>query len=49
MVRPMAIQLSEIPEIKIAPGNPINSQPLMSEAPAESAVTTLPKLRPPRI
>lgn len=45
----MAIQLSEIPEMKIAPGSPISSQPLMSEAPAESAVTIGPKLRPPRM
>ena len=49
MVRPIAIQLSEMPERKMAPGRPISNQPLMSEAPADSAVTTLPKLRPPRI
>ena len=45
----MAIQLSEIPATKMAPGRPISSQPLMSEAPADSAVTKLPMLRPPRM
>ncbi len=34
---------------EIAPGSPISSQPLMSDAPAESAVTIGPKLRPPRM
>ena len=49
MVRPMAIQLSEMPPMKTAPGRPIRSQPLMSEAPAERAVTQLPMRRPPRM
>jgi len=49
MIRPMAIQLSDRPATKIAPGRPISNQPLMSEAPADSAVTKLPRLRPPRM
>ena len=45
----MAIQDSDKPVRKIAPGKPMSNQPLMSDAPAESAVTKLPKLRPPKI
>ena len=45
----MAIQLSVMPEMNTAPGSPISSQPLMSEAPTDRAVTMPPRLRPPRI
>ena len=45
----MAIHASLIPETKTAPGNPIKSQPDISEAPADIAVTNGPKLRPPKI
>ena len=33
----------------MAPGRPMSSQPLMSDAPADKAVTKLPRLRPPRM
>ena len=39
MHRPIAIHASLTPVRYSAPGSPINSQPLMSEAPADSAVT----------
>ena len=45
----MAIHASLMPERKTAPGKPINSQPDISEAPADIAVTNGPRLRPPRI
>src|SRR5690606_29835006 len=49
MISPMAIHDSERPARYTAPGSPMSSQPLMSEAPAASAVTKLPSLRPPRM
>ena len=49
MVRPMAIHASLSPLRYTAPGRPMSSQPLMSDAPADSAVTKLPRLRPPRM
>ena len=49
MIRPTAIQPSEAPVRYSAPGRPIISQPLMSEAPAASAVTYGPSERPPRM
>ena len=47
MVRPIAIQAWLIPDTNKAPGRPINSQPDISEAPAERPVITRPNLRPP--
>ena len=43
----MPIQAADIPDIYIAPGSPINIQPLISEAPAESAVTAGESCLPP--
>ena len=43
----MAIQALDNPVKYIAPGKPISSQPLISAAPAESAVTAAPNFLPP--
>ena len=48
MIRPMAIQLSDRPRDRAGQAHQ-HSQPLMSEAPADNAVTKLPRLRPPRM
>ena len=45
----MAIQPSTKPDTYTAPGKPINSQPDISDAPADMAVTKLPSLRPPKM
>ena len=47
MIRPIAIQDSEKPVAKMAPGKPISIQPLMSEAPADRAATAGCNWRPP--
>ena len=49
MTRPTAIHALEIPDTYIAPGKPINIQPLISDAPADNAVTLGLRLRPPNI
>ena len=47
MIRPMAIQDSDRPVAKMAPGRPISIQPLMSDAPADSEATAGFSWRPP--
>ncbi len=47
--RPMTIHEPLRPVANMAPGSPIKSQPLMSDAPALSAVTAGPSVRPPSI
>ena len=49
MIRPIAIQASEKPVAKIAPGKPISIQPDMSEAPADSEATAGFSWRPPNM
>ena len=48
MARPMAIQVWPMPAANTDAGRPINTQALMSDAPAESADTQAPIFRPPR-
>ena len=47
MMSPTAIQAALRPETKIAPGSPISIQPLISDAPADSAPTAGCSFRPP--
>ena len=49
MNRPTAIQAADIPATNMAPGRPSSIQPLMSEAPADSAATDGFSWRPPSI
>ena len=49
MTRPMAVHMASDAPVKYAmPGRPMSSQPDMSEASAESAVSHGPRPRPPR-
>ncbi len=49
MVKPMASHAADNPVEYTSPGNPIIIQPLMSDAPADNAVTYGPIFLPPNI